>query len=201
MPVSDRSGEATTNPQASMDEWYRDANTHMEKCIEALHKDLAGIRTGRATPALVDRLMVEYYGAEAPLQSLASINAPEARLLVIAPYDRSALGAIEKALQKSDLSLNPSNDGTVIRINIPQLTEERRKEFVKLVQHRAEEARVAVRNVRRDVMTRLHKLEKDKDVSSDDIERNVARVQTLTDGFIGRVDEIARAKETDILTV
>src|SRR5467141_1690801 len=142
-----------------IDDWFKDAEVRMDKSLEALHKELQSIRTGRATPALIDRLQVDYYGAPTPLQSLASITAPEARLLVIQPYDRGAITAIEKAIQKSELGLNPGNDGQLIRIPIPPLTEERRKEFVKLVKARAEEARVAIRNVRRHEADHIRKME------------------------------------------
>ena len=178
-----------------------DAETRMEKSVEALHKELAGIRTGRATPALVERVAVDYYGSPTPLQSIAGISAPDARLLVIQPYDRSAIGAIEKALQKGDLALNPSNDGQVIRISIPPLTEERRREFAKIVRQRAEEARVAVRNIRRDEVDHLRRLERDGHVSKDEIERNITEVQRITDAFTARVDDVAHRKEAEILEV
>jgi len=184
-----------------IDDWLTDAEQRMDKSIEALHKELAGIRTGRATPALVDRLQVDYYGAPTPLQSLANITAPEARLLVIQPYDRGAMGAIEKAIQKSELGLNPSNDGTLIRIPIPQLTEERRKEFVKLVKQRAEAARVAIRNIRRDEVEHIRKIEKDGEVGTDEVDRGLQQIQKITDRFVARVDEVAHKKEQEILEV
>ncbi|MBJ7610250.1 MAG: ribosome recycling factor [Candidatus Dormibacteraeota bacterium] len=173
----------------------------MEKSLEALHKELGGIRTGRATPSLIDRVQVDYYGAPTPLQTIAGITAPEARLLLIQPYDRSSIQAIEKALQKSELGLNPSNDGQVIRIAIPPLTEERRREFAKLVKQKAEEARISVRNIRRDEVDHLRKLEKDGHVSKDEIERNITEVQRITDSFVGRVDDLTQKKEADILEV
>ena len=178
-----------------------DAEIRMEKSVEALHKELSGIRTGRASPSLVERLQVEAYGVPTPLQSLAGISTPEARLLVIRPYDRSAIPAIEKAIQRSDLSLTPSNDGQVIRIVIPQLTEERRHELSKLCARRAEEARVAVRNIRRDEVEHLRKVEKEGHVGRDDVERSLAQVQQITDQFIAKVDEVARRKEAEILEV
>jgi ribosome recycling factor len=184
-----------------IDDWLKDAEERMEKSLEALHKDLASIRTGRATPALVDRLQVEYYGTPTPLQSLANITAPEARLLVIQPYDRSAIGGIEKAIQKSELGLNPSNDGTLIRIPIPQLTEERRKEFVKMAKQKAEAARVAIRNIRRDEVEHIRKIEKDGEVGTDEVDRGLASLQKITDRFVARVDEIAHKKEQEILEV
>ena len=184
-----------------IDDWLKDAEERMDKSIEALHKELAGIRTGRATPALVDRLHVEYYGAPTPLLQLANITAPEARLLVIQPYDRSAMGAIEKAIQKSDLGLNPSNDGTLIRIPIPQLTEDRRKEFVKMVKQKAEQARVSIRNIRRDEVEHIRKIEKDGEVGTDDVDRGLQQIQKITDRFVAKVDEVATKKEQEILEV
>jgi len=178
-----------------------EAELRMEKSLEALHKELLTIRTGRASPALVERLHVDYYGAPTPLQSLASISAPEPRLLVIAPYDRSAIGAIEKAIQRSELGLNPSNDGQVIRLAIPALTEESRRELVKTVHRKAEEARVSVRNIRRDEVEHLRKVEKDGHVSKDEVERNVDELQKLTDQFTARVDDAIKKKESAILEV
>jgi ribosome recycling factor len=184
-----------------IDDWLKDAETRMDKSVEALHKELASIRTGRATPALVDRLHVEYYGSPTPLQSLANITAPEARLLLIQPYDRSAIGAIEKAIQRSELGLNPANDGTLIRIPIPPLTEERRKEFVKVVKQKAEAARVAIRNIRRDEVEHIRKTEKDGEVGSDELDRGLQQIQKITDRFVARVDEVAQKKEQEILEV
>jgi len=186
---------------AQIEERLVDAEIRMEKSVEALHKELSGIRTGRASPSLVERLQVEAYGVPTPLLSLAGISTPEARLLVIRPYDRSAMPAIEKAIQRSDLGLTPSNDGQVIRIVIPQLTEERRHELSKLCARRAEEARVAVRNIRRDEVEHLRKVEKEGHVSRDDVEGSLAQVQRITDHFIAKVDEVARKKEAEILEV
>ncbi len=197
--MSDRT--RSEDSQAQIKERLDDAAVRMEKSIDALHKELGGIRTGRATPSLVDRITVDYYGTATPLQSIAGITAPEARLLLIQPYDRNSIGAIEKALQKSELGLNPSNDGQVIRIAIPQLTEERRREFAKIVKQRAEDARIAVRNIRRDEVDHLRRLEKEGHVSKDEIERNIATVQHITDGFIGKVDDLAAKKEAEILEV
>jgi ribosome recycling factor len=184
-----------------IDDWLKDAEQRMEKSVEALHKEFAGIRTGRATPALVDRLQVDYYGAMTPLQSLANITAPEARLLVIQPYDRNAIANIEKAIQKSELGVNPSNDGTLIRIPIPQLTEERRKEFVKMAKQKAEAARVSIRNIRRDELEHIRKIEKDGEVGSDELERGLQSLQKITDRFVARVDEESHKKEQEILEV
>ncbi len=197
--MSDRT--RSEDSQAQIKERLDDAEMRMEKSLESLQKEMGGIRTGRATPSLVDRVVVDYYGAPTPLQSIAGITAPEARLLLIQPYDRSSIGAIEKALQKGELGLNPSNDGQVIRIAIPPLTEERRKEFAKLVKQKAEDARIAIRNIRRDEVDHLRRLEKDGHVSKDEIERNIAQVQHITDGFVGRVDDLAQRKEAEILEV
>lgn len=184
-----------------IDDLLKDAEQRMEKSIDALHKELAGIRAGRATPALVERVHVDYYGSPTPLQSLATISAPEPRLLVIQPYDRTSIQAIEKSLRSGELGLNPSNDGQIIRIPIPPLTEERRKEFVKLVRRHAEEARVSIRNIRRDDMEHIRKIEKEGHVGVDDVDRGLAQLQKVTDRFVARVDEIAHRKEQDILEV
>ena len=197
--MSDRT--RSEDSQAQIKERLVDAEVRMEKSLDSLHKDLGSVRTGRATPSLIDRLQVDYYGSPTPLQTIAGITAPEARLLLIQPYDRSSIQAIEKALQKSELGLNPSNDGQVIRIAIPPLTEERRREFAKLVKQKAEEARIAVRNIRRDEVEHLRKLEKEGHVSKDEIERNIAEVQHITDSFIGKVDDVAQKKEAEILEV
>jgi ribosome recycling factor len=159
------------------------------------------IRTGRASPSLVERLQVDYYGTQTPLQALAGISTPDATQLVISPYDRGAISAIEKAIQRSELGLNPSNDGQLIRIAIPQLNEERRRELVKVVHRKAEDARVAVRNIRRDEVDHLRKVEKDGHVSKDEIETKLADVQKITDQFIARVDEAQKKKEAEILEV
>jgi ribosome recycling factor len=184
-----------------IDDWLKDAETRMSKTIDALHKELTTIRTGRATPALVERLQVDYYGAPTPLQSLASISAPEARLLVIQPYDRNSIGAIEKALQRSELGLNPANDGQLIRIPVPPLTEERRKDMVKLVKKHAEDARVAIRNIRRDEVEHVRRMEKDGEAGTDEIDRGLAQIQKVTDRFVAKVDEVAHHKEEEILEV
>jgi ribosome recycling factor len=197
--MSDRT--RSEDSQAQIQERLVDAEVRMEKSLESLHKELGSVRTGRATPSLVERIQVDYYGTPTPLQSIAGINAPEARLLLIQPYDRGSIQAIEKALQRSELGLNPSNDGQLIRIAIPPLTEERRREFAKLVKQKAEEARIAVRNIRRDEVEHLRKLEKEGHVSKDEIERNIAEVQHITDSFIGKVDDLALRKEAEILEV
>ncbi len=197
--MSDR--EKPDDPSAQIAARLDDANLRMEKSVEALHRDLMTIRTGRASPALLERLHVDYYGAQTPLQSLAGISVPEASLLVIAPYDRTSLSAIEKAIQKSDLGLNPSNDGQVIRVAIPQLTEERRKDLVKVIHRKAEESRVAVRNIRRDEVDHLRKVEKEGHVSKDEVATKLIEVQKITDTFIARIDDAAQRKEAEILEV
>ena len=173
----------------------------MKKAIEALRYDLNSIRTGRATPSLVDRVMVEYYGTPTPLQQLATITVPEAQMISIRPYSASDIPAIEKAIAKSDLNLNPNNDGQQIRIIIPSLNEERRRELNKLVSKRGEEARVAVRNVRRDAISDLREFEKESMISEDDSRRGQERVQEKTDAYIKQVDEVVREKEAEIMTV
>jgi ribosome recycling factor len=186
---------------AQIEERLVDAEIRMEKSVEALHKELSSIRTGRASPSLVERMQVEAYGVPTPLQTLAGISTPEARLLVIRPYDRTSIPAIEKAIQRSDLGLTPSNDGQLIRIVIPQLTEERRHELTKLCARRAEESRVAVRNIRRDEVDHLRKVEKDGHLSRDELERSLGQVQHITDQFISKLDDVVKKKEAEILEV
>jgi ribosome recycling factor len=187
--------------QAAINQRVADAGQRMEKSLDALNKELISIRTGRASPSLVERLQVDYYGTQTPLQALAGISTPDATQLVISPYDRTAISAIEKAIQRSELGLNPSNDGQLIRIAIPQLNEERRRELVKVVHRKAEDARVAVRNIRRDEVDHLRKVEKDGHISKDEIETKLADVQKITDQFIARVDEAQKKKEAEILEV
>ncbi|WP_088105121.1 ribosome recycling factor [Halalkalibacter urbisdiaboli] len=179
----------------------QDAEQRMAKAIEALNRELAKLRAGRANPALLDRVTVEYYGAETPLNQLATISVPEARLLVVQPFDKTSIGDIERAILKSDLGLTPSNDGAIIRISIPPLTEERRKDLVKIVKKSAEEAKVAIRNVRRDVNDDLKKLQKDGEMTEDELRRGTDEVQKLTDKFIVKVDEAADNKEKEIMEV
>ncbi len=178
-----------------------DATERMEKAIEALRVDLRSIRTGRASPALLDRITVDYYNMPTPLQQLATISVPEAQTLLIRPYSPSDLGAIEKAIAKSDLGLTPNNDGQQIRLNIPPLTEERRRELTKVVAKRAEEARVAVRNVRRDAIHDLREMQKESMISEDDLHRAQERIQERTDEYIKKVDETAREKDEEIMTL
>ncbi|MBM4458026.1 MAG: ribosome recycling factor [Chloroflexi bacterium] len=178
-----------------------DARERMEKTIESLQNDLRAIRTGRASPALVERLQVDYYGIATPLNQLAGITVPEPRLLVIRPWDRSSISVIEKAILKSDLGLTPSNDGQVIRLIVPQLTEERRRDLSKLVAKRVEEGRVSVRNVRRDAIEFLRDLEKEKEIDEDTLYKGRDDVQKLTDDFTKKIDEIGKAKEAEIMEV
>jgi ribosome recycling factor len=175
-----------------------DAKDKMHKAIIHLKEEMGSIRTGRASPALLSRITVDYYGATVPLQQLASITVPEPRTLMVQPFDKNSIQSIEKALQSSDLGITPSNDGQVIRLNIPQLTEERRKELIRVVHGRAEEGRVAVRNVRRHHKDELEKLEKDRSISEDDLKRAEKDLQKLTDQFISEVDEILVHKEQEL---
>jgi ribosome recycling factor len=177
----------------------KEAEAKMQKAVEAARRELVGIRTGRASPALVERLPVEYYGQPTPLMQLSTITAPEPRLLVIQPFDPNAIPMIEKAIMKSELGLNPSNDGRVIRIVLPQLTEERRRELVRLVHRKVEEFRVAIRNVRREALEDLRELEKEKLISQDDHRRAQERLQKLTDKYIGLIDNLEKEKEKEIL--
>ena len=173
----------------------------MDQSVAALRKDLAKIRTGRASTALLEHVVVDYYGATTPLNQLATLSAPEPRLLVIQPYDRSAMGNIEKAILKSDLGLTPNNDGKIIRVPIPQLTEERRKELVKHVKKIGEEFRVSVRNHRRVAVEHLKETEKKKEITADDSKHGHDRVQKITDDFIGRIDKTIKTKEEEIMEV
>jgi ribosome recycling factor len=185
----------------TIDEFVDDANRRMDKSVETAAHEFTTVRTGRASAALLDRIEVDYYGTPTPLKQLATINVPEPRLLTIQPYDPSSVKSIERAIQESDLGLTPSNDGKIIRLPIPQLTEERRKELVKVVRALAEEGRVAVRNVRRDVMHHLKELVKAGDVG-DDVERRAEeRVQKLTDEHVARIDDLLKRKEAEIMEV
>jgi ribosome recycling factor len=178
-----------------------DATQRMDKSVEATHEHFNSVRTGRATPALLDRIQIDYYGTPTPLKNLATINAPEPRMLTIQPFDPSSIKAIEKAIQESDLGLTPSNDGKLVRLPIPQLTEERRKELVKLVRSMAEEGRVAVRNVRRDAIKHLEELVKNGDTGDDDERAAEQRVQKLTDEHVARIDDLLKRKEAEIMEV
>ena len=178
-----------------------DAQQRMDKSVNATHDHFNSVRTGRAAPALLDRIQIDYYGTATPLKNLATISAPEPRLLTIQPFDPSSIRAIEKAIQESDLGLMPSNDGKLVRLPIPQLTEERRKELVKVVRQMAEEGRVAVRNVRRDAIRHLEELVRNGDVGDDDERAAETRVQKLTDEHIARIDELLKHKEAEIMEV
>lgn len=184
-----------------MDSTIQDAEQRMTKSLSALEEELAGLRTGRASAALFDRIRVEYFGTPTPLNQVASVSVPEPRLVVIQPWDKTLLSEIEKAIQSSELSLNPSNDGKVIRISIPPLTEERRKELVKVAKNIAEQSRVAIRNVRRDANDDLKKQEKAGDISEDDLKRGEERIQKLTDRYIEKINEIVTSKESEILEI
>ncbi len=184
-----------------MEALIREAEDHMQKSLEAARRELATVRTGKATPALLDAVRVEYYGSPVPLKQMAGVAAPEARLLTVQPYDKSVIGEIEKAIRAADLGLNPANDGNIIRIPIPQLTEERRKELVKVVRHMAEHGRVAVRNVRHHTNDRLTRMQKDGDLTEDEHKRLTKRVQDLTDGYIKKLDDMLKGKEAEVMEV
>ncbi len=184
-----------------IEELIRDAERRMDKSVEATLHEFNSVRTGRASAALLDRIQVDYYGQPTPLKQLAAINVPEPRLLTIQPFDPSTLRAIEKAIMESDLGLQPSNDGKIIRLPIPPLTEERRRELVRLVRHMAEEGRVAVRNVRRDTIHRLKELVDSGQVGADEERRAEERVQRLTDDHVHRIDELLKRKEAEIMEV
>src|SRR5258708_4838026 len=178
-----------------------DAKDRMAKAVTHAQADFASVRTGRASSAMVEKLKVDYYGSEVPLQQLASFSTPEARLLVIAPFDKQSIKAIEKAIQNSDLGINPSNDGTVIRLGFPQLTEERRRDLVKVVKGKAEDARVAVRNLRRSARHDLEALEKDGDISSDELDRAEKELEKLTHEHVAEIDRMVQHKESELLEV
>jgi len=184
-----------------IDDVLAELRDKMSKSVEVLQEDLLGIRTGRASPALVEKLPVEYYGTMTPLNQMASIAVPEPRLIVIRPWDASALGEIERAILKSDLGLTPMNDGKLIRLSIPRLTEERRRELVRVVSRRVEEARIAIRNLRRDALRDLQEFEKEKMISEDDFFRGKDEVQSLTDEFVAKVDEIGERKEAEVMEI
>ena len=183
----------------SGEETLKTAENKMGKAIEALKSELSSIRSGRANPALVENVKVDYHGVPMPVNQVASISAPEARLIIIQPWERQILGNIEKAILKSDLGLNPNNDGNVIRLVIPQLTEERRSQLIKVVRRRVEDGRVAVRNVRRDAMEKLRKLKDNKEMSEDEQKRSMDRLQQITDNYIKNIDQLAKNKEAELL--
>ena len=184
-----------------IDELLADAKERMQKSVEATRDELATVRTGRASPHLLDRLNVDYYGTQSPIKQLAQVAATDARLLTVTPYDKSSISAIEKAVMESDLGLTPSNDGNVIRLQIPELTEERRKELVKVVHGVAEQGRVAVRNIRRDVMHDLRELKKEGEAGSDEEHHGETELQKHTDAAITEIDDLLKGKEEEILEV
>lgn len=182
-------------------ETLKEAEVHMKSAIQALEEDLSGIRTGRASPALVERIQVEYYGMPTPMMQLANISVPEPRALLVRPYDATTLKAIEKAILASDLGLTPNNDGKVIRLNLPPLTEERRRDLVKVVNTHLEEIRIAIRNVRRDIIKELKEYEHEKLISEDDLHEAEEELQKLTDRFVTQVDSIGERKQKEIMEV
>jgi ribosome recycling factor len=186
---------------AAIEDFLADAKRRMDKSIESTHHEFNSIRTGRASPALLDRITIDYYGTPTPLKSLASISAPEPRLLVVQPFDPGAIKGIERAVQESDLGLTPSNDGKVVRLAIPALTEERRKDLVKVVRRVAEEGKVAIRNVRRDVMQHLKELVVNGDVGDDEERRAEQQVQKITDDHTKSIDDLLKVKEAEIMEV
>ncbi|MGB8381538.1 MAG: ribosome recycling factor [Dermatophilaceae bacterium] len=184
-----------------IDETLFDAEEKMEKAVSAAKEDLATLRTGRANPNMFGRIIIDYYGAPTPLTQMASINIPEARMAVIKPYDASQLHAVEKAIRDSDLGVNPGTDGIVIRVVFPQLTEQRRRELGKTARHKGEEAKVAIRNIRRRTKDALDKLSKDGEVGEDDVTRAEKELQSLTDQYVGQVDDLVKHKEAELLEV
>lgn len=179
----------------------KDAENRMQHAVEVTAHDFGRIRTGRANPQLLEKITVEYYGVETPVNQVANISVPEARQLLISPFDKSTIKAIEAAIQKSDLGVNPSNDGQAIRLNFPPMTEDRRKELVKQVHHRAEEGRVAIRNVRRDALHHAHQLQKDDHLSEDDVKAFEKRLQELTDKFVHEVDGVQKKKDAEVMEI
>lgn len=184
-----------------IDELLADGRERMAKTIESTKNEFATVRTGRASPGLLDRIVVDYYGAATPLRQLANVAVADARMLTVTPFDKSAIGAIEKAIMESDIGLTPSNDGNVIRLQIPELTEERRRDLVKVVHSIAEEGRIALRNVRRDILTDLRELQKEGEIGEDAGKRAEGEVQKLTDEAVSEIDELMAGKETEILEV
>lgn len=184
-----------------IDELLADAGERMGKSVEATQHDFGSVRTGRANPSLLDRIAVDYYGAQTPLKQLATISAPEARLITVQPYDKSSIKAIEKAINESDIGLNPSNDGNLVRLVLPELTEERRRELVKVVRGIAEEGRIKIRNVRRDTMQHLRELRDEGEAGADEEHRAESELQKLTDARIAELDAMLKVKEEEILDV
>jgi len=183
------------------DDVLKDAEIHMQKAIEALRRELVTIRTGRASPSLIERVTVNYYGTDTPINQVATVTAPEARLLQISPWEKNMIGPIEKAIQRADLGFNPTNDGKVIRIAVPALTEQRRKEFVKLIKHHVEECRVSLRNIRRNAMHDLDELKNEKMIAEDEHKRAGEKVQTIVDRYIREAERVGEAKEAEVMEV
>lgn len=184
-----------------MDAVFTKAKEKMEKCLDALNRDYKAVRAGRANPAILDRVMVDYYGTPTPINQMAAISVPEPRMLMIQPWDASTLKDIEKAINTAEIGINPSNDGKVIRLAFPALTEERRKELVKDISKRGEEAKVAVRNVRRDAMDDIKKLKKDNEITEDDQKNGEKKLQDITDSYIKQVEEMVKKKEDEVLSI
>jgi ribosome recycling factor len=184
-----------------IEELLADAGERMSKSVESIKGEMATVRTGRASPHLLDRIVVDYYGAETPLNQLANIATTDARLLTLTPYDKSAISAIEKSIIDADIGVTPGNDGNVVRLQVPELTEERRKEMVRILHAVAEEGRIAIRNIRRDVMADLRELKSEGEVGEDQERRAEERLQKVTDGAVGEIDTLMKAKEEEILTV
>jgi ribosome recycling factor len=184
-----------------IDETMLEAEEKMEKALHVLREDLASVRTGRATPQMFQKIVVDYYGAPTPVNQLASFHVPEPRMAVITPYDKSSLGAIEKAVRDSDLGVNPTNDGNIIRVVFPQLTEERRKDLIKVARHKTEEGRVAIRNIRRHAKETLDKLARDGEVGEDDVTRAEKELEKITHTYVDSADEALRSKEAELLEV
>lgn len=182
-----------------IDDVLNDAENKMKKAVEALERDLGGVRTGRASSRLLDNVKVDYYGTPTPLSQIASITVPEARMIVIQPWDKSVVPAIEKSILKSDLGLNPSTQGQVIRLQIPELTEERRKEIARIVKKKVEDGRISVRNIRRGSLDKLRTMEKEKEISEDDEKRAEKQLQEITDKYVGNIDEVGKVKEQEVM--
>jgi ribosome recycling factor len=184
-----------------IDETMLEAEEKMDKAVHVVREDLAGVRTGRATPQMFSKIVVDYYGSPTPVNQLASFHLPEPRMAVITPYDKSSLNAIEKAIRDSDLGVNPTNDGNIIRVVFPQLTEERRKELIKVARHKAEEGRVSIRNIRRHAKEQLDRFAKDGDVGEDDVARAEKELEKVTHAYVEQVDDALRHKEAELLEV
>ena len=184
-----------------VDTFLKETETKMEKAVESTKDKFASIRAGRANVSMLDGITVDAYGAPSPLSQIGTLSAPEARLLTIDPWDKSLIPAIEKAIQQANLGLNPSNDGRIIRLSVPELTEERRKEYVKMVRKEAEEGKVAIRNIRKDVNNKLRKSEKDSEITEDDLKSGEDSVQKLTDKFVAQIDDLITRKEEEVMTV